>query len=79
MDISDVVKFINSQDDPVLTEEMNALVMETCYRTHRLTMRLNSAYHEPEEIREILSDITGETVPESLNMFPPFRLWLPQC
>ena len=72
MDISDVVKFINSQEDPVLTEEMNALVMETCYRTHRLTMRLNSAYHEPEEIREILSDITGETVPESLNMFPPF-------
>ena len=72
MDISDVVKYINSHEDPVLTEEMNALVMETCYRTHRLTMQLNTAYHEPEEIRKILSDITGKTVPESLNMFPPF-------
>ena len=72
MDISDVVKYINSHDDPILTAEMNALVMETCYRAHRLTMQLNSEYHEPEEIRRILSDITGERVPDSLNMFPPF-------
>ena len=40
MNIAEVVEFINSHDDPTLTEEMNALVMETCYRTHRLTMQL---------------------------------------
>ena len=72
MNIADVVKYINSHDDPELKEEMNSLVIDTCYRTHRLTMQLNSSYHEPKEIREILSDITGETVPESLSMFPPF-------
>ncbi len=72
MNISDVVNYINTHDDPILTAEMNALVMETCYRTHRLTMQLNTAYHEPEEIRKMLSEITGEEVPESLNMFPPF-------
>ncbi len=72
MNIAEVVNFINSHDNPILTEEMNALIMETCYRTHRLTMQLNNTYHEPDEIREILSDITGEKVPDSLNMFPPF-------
>ena len=72
MKIEDVVEFINSHDDPVPTDEMNSLIMATCYQTHRLTMQLNNAYHDPAEIREILSEITGETVPDTLNMFPPF-------
>jgi hypothetical protein len=38
MDINDVVEFINSHDDPVLSEEMNALVMETCSRLFILTL-----------------------------------------
>ncbi len=72
MTIQDVVDYINTHEDPVLTPEMDALVMETCWRTHRLTMQLNTAWHEPEELRAILSDITGESVDPSLNMFPPF-------
>ena len=70
--IKDVADYINSHEDPFLTDEMNALVMETCYRTHQLTMELNTAYHTPDEIREILSQITGEQIDPSLNMFPPF-------
>lgn len=72
MTIQDVVSHINSSKDPILTPEMNALVMETCYRTHRLTMELNTVYHEPEEIRKILEDITGESIDPCFNMFPPF-------
>ena len=72
MNIQDVIDYINCHKDPVLTEEMNALVMATCYQAHRLTMKLNNSYHEPKEIRDILSEITGEKVPESLNMFSPF-------
>ena len=52
MKIEDVVEFINSHDDPVLTDEMNSLIMATCYQTHRLTMQLNNAYHDPAEIRK---------------------------
>ena len=72
MDIQDVVNYINSTRDPVLTDEMNALVMETCYRTHRLTMELNTVYHDPDEIRALLSEITGENIDDSFRMFPPF-------
>ena len=32
MNIQEVVQYINSHADPVLTPEMNALVMETCYQ-----------------------------------------------
>ena len=53
MSIEEVVEYINSHDDPVLSEEMNSLVMAACYQTHRLTMQLNNTYHEPDEIREM--------------------------
>lgn len=72
MTIKDVVDFINSHVDPVLTPEMDALILETCAQTHRLTMQLNTAYHEPDELRAILSDITGEEIDPSFSMFPPF-------
>ena len=72
MTIEDVVRYINSHQDPVLTDEMNALVMETCYRSHRLTMELNNTWRPPEGIRALLEEITGEAIDESVNMFPPF-------
>lgn len=72
MTIKDVVDYINTHADPVLTPEMDALVLETCARTHKLTMQLNTAWHEPHEIRAILQDITGQPIDPSLNMFPPF-------
>lgn len=38
----------------------------------RLTAKLNNSFHEPEEIREIFSEIIGKPVDESFSMFPPF-------
>ena len=72
MTIRDVVDYINAHADPVLTDEMNALVMETCERTHRLTMSLNTAYHTPDQVRAMMSEITGEPVDDSFTLFPPF-------
>ena len=72
MNIQDVVDYINTRRDPVLTPEMNALVMETCYRTHRLTMEMNTVYHTPGELRKLLEEITGEEIDPGFSMFPPF-------
>lgn len=72
MTIQDVVDYINSNKDPFLTPEMNALVSKTCLETHRLTMELNNRYHDPDEIRAILSEITGEEIDASFRMFLPF-------
>lgn len=35
-----------------------------------LTMEMNSHYHKPEEIRDLMSEITGQKVPDSLRVFP---------
>ena len=72
MIIKDVVTYINTHIDPLLTPEMDALILATCERTHKLTMELNISWHSQEEIVEIMRDITGEEVDPSFNMFPPF-------
>lgn len=41
-------------------------------QAQRLTAQLNSAYHTPEEIRQIMSEIIGKPVDETFRMFPPF-------
>ena len=39
----------------------------------RLTAELNGAYHTPEEIRKLMSRITGKEVDETFGLFPPFH------
>lgn len=38
----------------------------------RLTAELNGSYHTPEEVRKLMSQITGRSLDESFTMFPPF-------
>lgn len=70
--IETVLQYLNSGRGCEMTEEMNQCILRTCQETLKKTMELNSLYHTPEEILQIMSDITGEQVDPSFNMFPPF-------
>lgn len=35
-------------------------------------MKLNSQYHTPEEIREIMTELTGRKIDDTFRLFPPF-------
>lgn len=37
----------------------------------RVTGELNTGYHEPERVRELLTQLTGRLVDESVTVFPP--------
>lgn len=37
----------------------------------KITFLLNSSYHTQEEIRDLLGDLTGTEIPESVKVFPP--------
>ncbi|WP_277050622.1 DapH/DapD/GlmU-related protein [Ruania albidiflava] len=37
----------------------------------RITGELNSGYHDPARVRDLLAQLTGATVPESVTLFPP--------
>lgn len=39
----------------------------------RLTGELNGGYHEPERVRELLAQLIGKPVDDSVTLFPPFN------
>lgn len=70
--INEVLSWLNSGRGEQMTQEMNQCVLDTCQETLKLTAELNNRYHTPQEIRDLMSRITGESIHESFNMFPPF-------
>ena len=45
---------------------------DLCQETRRIEMELNTSYHTPEEIVEIMSRLTRREVDSSFRLFPPF-------
>lgn len=54
------------------TDEIRCFMDEKSQEARRITFRLNSAYHTPDEVRELLSELFGYKVPRTLRVFPPF-------
>lgn len=51
---------------------IHTFMVSLAHEAMRITSELNGAYHEPEEIRTLISKLIGKPVDESLAMFPPF-------
>ena len=52
--------------------EAHLLMHEMSQEALRITAEINGKYHEPAELRKLLSELWGHDVPESIGMFPPF-------
>ncbi|OZG63343.1 bacterial transferase hexapeptide repeat protein [Bifidobacterium lemurum] len=55
------------------TPQREAVIMEVCQESMRLSAQLNMAYHSPDEIRDIMQRIIGKPIDPSFRMFPPFQ------
>ena len=53
------------------TDEIHGFMHEMSEEARRVTFRLNTAYHTAAEVRELLSELFGYQVPQSLRVFPP--------
>ena len=49
-------------------EAMHAASQESM----RIAAELNGRYHSPDEVRNLMSELTGHEVPDSFRLFPPF-------
>lgn len=56
------------QSDSNIFEMMHQLSQDAM----KITCKLNTAYHEPEEVRTLFSELIGHNVDESFALFPPF-------
>lgn len=52
--------------------ERDAYANELFQEAVRIGMELNTKYHTPEELREIMGRLIGKEVDSSFRMFPPF-------
>lgn len=57
---------------PLNTPEIQQFMDAMSDEARRITFRLNTAYHEQDEIRALLSELFGYEVPTSIKIFPPF-------
>lgn len=72
MTTEEFIKIMDS-GEPVIAgspihEKMHSLSQEAI----RITLDLNNNYHTHDEIVQLMSELTGQEVHESFNMFPPF-------
>ena len=58
--------------EPLGTEEIHQFMDRMSGEARKITFKLNACYHTPEEVRNILSELFGYTVPDTLRVFPPF-------
>ncbi len=48
------------------------LLLQCSNDAMRITSELNGAYHSPEQIRDLMSRLTGKAIDETFTLFPPF-------
>lgn len=68
-------RFLAHVDSGALIEggsEQHAFMHEAAQDALRVLAELNAGYHEPAEVRALLSRLTGRPVPETVTLFPPF-------
>lgn len=71
MNIEDFKEYVKTKQ-ALDTEEIHRFMDKMSDEAHRVTFRLNTAYHTPDEVRGLLSELFGYRVPQSLRVFPPF-------
>ena len=71
MEIEEFKEYVK-RGEALSSEEIHRFMNRKSDEARRITFRLNTAYHTPDEVRGLLSELFGYRVPESLRVFPPF-------
>ncbi|MFT3875625.1 MAG: DapH/DapD/GlmU-related protein [Propioniciclava sp.] len=72
MDLSEFLELMARHELVQAGSPAHQVINEYAQKALQVTARINGAYRTPDEIRALLSELTGHKVPESLAVFPPF-------
>lgn len=70
MTIADFKRYV-AEHSYLASPEIHAFMDLMSNEARRVTCRLNGEFHEPAAVRELLSELFGYRVPDSLRVFPP--------
>lgn len=72
MNLQDYLTHVDGGKPICGQSDLHLFMHEASQEALKLTMELNSAYHTPEEVRELFGKIIGSPVDNTFMMFPPF-------
>lgn len=72
MELQELLQHFNNGDtlgeDPDVIQQMRYYSRQA----QKITMEINTVYHEPEELASLFSELIGKPVGEAFGLFPPF-------
>lgn len=72
MDLSDFLEHLSCGKAVIGGSELHQFMYKISNEAMKVTAQLNACYHEPEEIRDLFSELIGKHVDSSFALFPPF-------
>lgn len=72
MELDDLLTALNAGETIIANSPVHEAMHSASQAALRITGELNSGYHEPARVRELLSLLTGKPVDETVALFPPF-------
>ncbi|MBE6046373.1 MAG: sugar O-acetyltransferase [Clostridiales bacterium] len=72
MELKELLEHFNNGD--TLGEDFEVIELMRYYsrQAQKITMQINTQYHEPEELAFLFSELIGKPIGEGFGLFPPF-------
>lgn len=72
MTLPELIRYFSTSETIGESKEAVDLMRYYSREAQKITMKINTAYHEPEEIVQLFTELTGKPVDPSFRLFPPF-------
>ncbi|WP_026531928.1 DapH/DapD/GlmU-related protein [Arthrobacter sp. H41] len=72
MELDDLLEALNAGQTITGESPLHEVMYRVSQEALRITGELNGGYQEPARVRELLAQLTGRPVDESVTVFPPF-------
>lgn len=73
MTLDDLLADLDAGTTITAASPLHAVMHEVSQQALRTCAELNGSYHEPARVRELLAELTGRPVEDSVTVFPPFQ------
>ena len=72
MELKELLDYFRENDTIGENPEAIQLMRYYSREAQKITMKINTAFHEPAELQELFSELIGKPVDEGFGLFPPF-------
>ena len=72
MTLTDLLEALDAGERIPANSPLHEVMHQTSQEALRITGELNGRYHEPARVRELLAELAGREIDDTVTLFPPF-------